>query len=357
MASHIPDLESVKAFKKATNAGVFRDRNSLIPIDQELGSWHNTHKHNDASTQRSGLVQLTARCTGYLQVKCAKRDSSTRPSDRLIRRIAAVQQLNQQAFTRLAYVQHELKKTGNPVGAALGQAERGKLKAGYRHERTAFTAHKKSSNPHGASFVETEMHAASNPQNVQELGVVLPPNIAALVQRPFGTLSLAEFDTLHRYFSANKLAGMHSESVHFCRKDERLRHHMLIPIDGMLFKPDGGGKPDGNHIYAMDAWGNLISARSNHSFADGSNLNHSSLCAGREVICAGEITFQNGFITEISNESGHYKPSAQRLGHAIQVLNEEYDLHLGQTLTAIRDLASGRDYDSLAAFRAVVPTI
>jgi len=56
--------------------------------------------------------------------------------------------------------------------------------------------------------------------------------------------------------------------------------------------------------------------------------NHSSLNAGADVICAGEIEFQNGMITYISNESGHYKPKPRQLQNCVNSLNvaDEADL-------------------------------
>jgi hypothetical protein len=41
------------------------------------------------------------------------------------------------------------------------------------------------------------------------------------------------------------------------------------------------------------------------------------------VICAGTASFAAGRITFISNESGHYAPSATKLANALAVLAEE----------------------------------
>ena len=38
-------------------------------------------------------------------------------------------------------------------------------------------------------------------------------------------------------------------------------------------------------------------------------LHHSSLSAGEDVIFAGTVAFHNGYIRELNNNSGHYKPS------------------------------------------------
>ena len=229
------------------------------------------------------------------------------------------------------------------------------MKDGYQNERAFFEQQHKLTNPLGASFVESEQHAARNPASLQEAGVQLPQHISDLVNKDFSALSLAEFGKLNAFFGVNPVAGGHKQIVSFARKDERLRNLMLIPIDGVLFNTKGK-KPNGFYIYALDKHGNLIAESSGADYGS-QNLNHSTLCAGGEVICAGELQLQNGHLTIISNQSGHYKPNAARLGQAIQILNEEYHLNLGLHLTEISEMEAQARYDSLADFRAVVPLI
>ena len=84
--------------------------------------------------------------------------------------------------------------------------------------------------------------------------------------------------------------------------------------------------------------------------------NHSSFCAGREVICAGLIRINKGDITYISNESGHYTPPPTQLANAIQILAEEYDIPMGETLTEI-EINGGVRFDNLASFLAAHPAV
>ncbi len=92
-------------------------------MDGNLKAWHSTFKHN-SHLHLGGLVPLATSCTAYLNVKIAKRDSKDKPSKLQLKRIAAVKQLSQQVFVRLAYGQHAKMKGGGHQGAAVGQATR-----------------------------------------------------------------------------------------------------------------------------------------------------------------------------------------------------------------------------------------
>jgi hypothetical protein len=91
-------------------------------------------------------------------------------------------------------------------------------------------------------------------------------------------------------------------------------------------------------IYAMDRYGNLfvdydnmaygtfvLGAVANQSRAAvqaRGQTNHSSLCAGREVICAGSIFFWHGQLIHIDNKSGHYAPKHDALYKAVELVRD-----------------------------------
>jgi hypothetical protein len=52
----------------------------------------------------------------------------------------------------------------------------------------------------------------------------------------------------------------------------------------------------------------------------GDGLYHSSYLGGGEVLCAGEIKLENGRVTEINNDSGHYKPPVRNVVMAVEML-------------------------------------
>jgi hypothetical protein len=91
-------------------------------------------------------------------------------------------------------------------------------------------------------------------------------------------------------------------------------------------------------LYAMDRYGNLFVDYPDDAYGSlilqqvrnpsraavdaRGKANHSSLCAGREVLCAGMIFFWKGQLIQIDNMSGHYAPKANALLKAVQVLDD-----------------------------------
>jgi hypothetical protein len=89
-------------------------------------------------------------------------------------------------------------------------------------------------------------------------------------------------------------------------------------------------------LYAMDRYGNVFFEYDNASYgrivlnqpinssaaaiAARGQTNHSTICAGREVICAGMIFFWKGQLIHIDNESGHYKPNRAALYQCVNNL-------------------------------------
>jgi hypothetical protein len=92
-------------------------------------------------------------------------------------------------------------------------------------------------------------------------------------------------------------------------------------------------------MYAMDRYGNLFVDYDDWghgalvlnttppanpraaAIADRGKSNHSSLCGGREVICAGTVFFWKGQLIHIDNSSGHYSPRPAALYSAVQILD------------------------------------
>jgi hypothetical protein len=81
-------------------------------------------------------------------------------------------------------------------------------------------------------------------------------------------------------------------------------------------------------MYAMDSYGNLFisppptEAGVSTMLKDGgfSFFNHSSFNAGREVTSAGMICVQAGMLRWIDNNSGHYKPTPDKVQQALKML-------------------------------------
>jgi hypothetical protein len=147
--------------------------------------------------------------------------------------------------------------------------------------------------------------------------------------------------------------------VNFVRKTDRVSKFLAWCENGLFYKQNGiPHTSTGHELYAMDKYGSLITMpvglfyNKTTRVYDGTGdaqHNHSSLNAGADVICAGEIEFLNGKITYISNESGHYRPKARQLQNCVNSLNvaDEADLSLckvnvwnGKAMVPYNDVAT-----------------
>jgi hypothetical protein len=82
----------------------------------------------------------------------------------------------------------------------------------------------------------------------------------------------------------------------------------------------GGGKSEEAHrkatfIYACDRYGSLFLVQNDMKDKNQNDLqlNHSTLLAGNEVLCAGTISIKKGALMGITNLSGHYQPDTNAL--------------------------------------------
>jgi hypothetical protein len=119
-----------------------------------------------------------------------------------------------------------------------------------------------------------------------------------------------------------------SKRVEFMKRDERIKH-LVIVKNGLLYQEGKvySCKVDRNDLwaatYAIDRHGNLFSKKAAEASRDNLRFNHSSYCAGKEIICAGTLACIEGNLLAISNLSGHYRPDANALRSAVIMLGEE----------------------------------
>jgi hypothetical protein len=357
MSSYAPEIWTQTTFQAQTDPKAVRKR--LAEIDDLLRDWVPL-KTAVAATSREERVKclqkLAGACMRYLEEKEAKKQKKDtaffgKPSARLLNRIDKVKILMGQVFLRLAYERYEYQK--NAAGSVhknltAARQQLSGLKGSYQHERTDFQTVKARDglagtttaiNPVGASFVHKVLDQKDN------LSEGAPPTIVALLNKSFDTLTYAEFETLNRHFVGNLNIMGATPNVHFARKEERLRHMMLVPLDGVLRTITGDICNMGWAGYALDSYGNLLVSKANAEWQGGpggAQFNHSTLAAGRDVICAGEMRIAKGLIKYISNESGHYQPTASQLANAILVLQEEYGLPILGSLEEVVDISSGQ---------------
>jgi hypothetical protein len=188
---------------------------------------------------------------------------------------------------------------------AVGRAGNLKpLAPGYSHERRMYVAGGKQENPISASVLRDTALADA------------PPGTSA--HQLITTMNDATWDGYAR--AGGPVAVMGNSQVLFFDKQERLEH-MLVCLGGRLIRAKNNQlfstPANSPFMYAMDGYGNLF-ARADNLGAE--QFNHSSFNAGREVICAGMIGAQQGQLSFISNESGHYQPSRADLYSCVKKL-------------------------------------
>jgi hypothetical protein len=369
MSALKPEIWTYDQFKAETNPKAVRK--ALAGIDVYLQEWVGMKDGRSTEQRLIHLRKIAKDCGDYLQAKegkKAKKDAARfgKASDRLVNRIAKVKLLSGQVFLRLAFERYNYQKnvrSGDGTKLATAAAQATGLKGTYAHERSNFVATKAAQNlagtqtainPQGASYVHQKI------DEHQAQAVQAPAALVALLNKGFDNLTLQEFNTIQAHFAQGQPGLGHLPNVHFARKDERFRELMLVPLDGLLYKSNGSLCDVGWNAYAVDIYGNLLIAKANRSWQHGqggAQFNHSTLAAGRDVICAGEIRIVKGLIEYISNESGHYKPTALQLANAIFVLSEEYQLPLIDSLTEVVDIAGGNKvtHDGLLPFLVAHP--
>lgn len=162
--------------------------------------------------------------------------------------------------------------------------------------------------------------------------------VKLLLSKDISKLKQHEFDTI--FDNADMLAGQNTPEVNFLRKTDRVARFLTLCEGGLFYKQNGQPYTSAGHeIYAMDKYGNLITMKSTTRFTPRSGQydphgtvqhNHSSLNAGADVIAAGEIEFNNGYIVYIDNASGHYKPTAKQVQNCVYSLRMAEDADLSQ---------------------------
>lgn len=116
--------------------------------------------------------------------------------------------------------------------------------------------------------------------------------------------------------------------LEYLQKDDRLKCRLQLRPDQRFHR--GGNdaphdSPGGRELYAMDDMQYIYTSAQP---AKAGTFHHSSFLSGKPVLCAGEITVQNGKLTHIDNLSGHYRPTKQHLPDCVRVLSQRYGVDL-----------------------------
>src|SRR5262249_33481218 len=123
---------------------------------------------------------------------------------------------------------------------------------------------------------------------------------------------IAELDRIQRKILPRRPDVGARWHVNFLKKSQRI-HYLAIPdpTTGLLLKTDGTPWNTGilPEPWVMDEYGNLFIGLFEELHSLEARLNHSTLCAGKAITCAGEIRVVGGRLTWLTNNSGHYQPT------------------------------------------------
>jgi hypothetical protein len=91
--------------------------------------------------------------------------------------------------------------------------------------------------------------------------------------------------------------------------------------DGSLFDTTGGGtvRSSGRAIFVMDGHGNLYATMDQQV----GHIHHSSLLGGADVAGAGDIRVDGGRLVDMTDQSGHYQPTAETNDRALDALRSQ----------------------------------
>jgi hypothetical protein len=106
--------------------------------------------------------------------------------------------------------------------------------------------------------------------------------------------------------------------VHYLSESER-EESRVYTQDGKLVDSNGVPLYTGDYIFVVDQKGRLIASPPVEGL-----IHHSSLGAGKPVLAAGTIKVVDGQITQLSNQSGHYRPSTESFEHFVVALEREH---------------------------------
>ena len=314
-----------------------KGRENIGLIDRALAAWKLLEpKPGLLHQKKKACAELVGVCRYWLNDRNGKKVKGVYGV-----RKPQVEQLGAAAYQWLRYVTFESKKWDKNNLGAIGNAGaahyRGTvpLQPGYQQERQMWTQTKATGNASAISM--TQIHSPRAGALIEQSD---DPAIQAIWNKEFSAMTVQDVIALNRVLAQNYQAM----NVWYMPKRERM-DYMLVVQDGQFysgFNERFAIAPNRSYVYAMNGYGNLFIVRSNvatpqqdsSGFTGETYLNHSTLNAGREVVCAGEMKLIDG-VPCIDNNSGHYRPNRTQMHNAICMLQEE-GLDLAQWFVGLK---------------------
>lgn len=315
--------------------------NKIAFVDAAIGDFDRVRSGNDDNAKASALRLVAKAAAWWLANKEAKEKKRTKNRKRVIgdvldEALAELGAINEAealyarrkcAALRKHWVKPIVKKgLFGKIKSVSFEAHASNVRGlfgGYANERADYLAKGKQSNP----ISGTKMH-----------GTLGDLKDSGRTDADWDKLSLGEFQSILDIFKEDRNNRNSSGLVTYFNREKRLEY--LLSCDDGIFSYISGRSlqdeqepmkhPDGNYftcmMYAMDRYGSIyagypVSIKRN---SQDKQVNHSTFCGGREVICAGGILFNDhGELVYISNASGHYAPDKYALIRALNHLAME----------------------------------
>ncbi|MFZ4622621.1 MAG: hypothetical protein ACOYNF_00130 [Rhodoferax sp.] len=285
-----------------------KSRGSIHLIDEALTTWH-LEKIKDRKAQIAALYELFKTCNRWLK----SRKEKTTPTPSTTKRIRVVRALQNDVQDNLAELLPAFAIFQRRAAQGINPHAHG-LHGVYGNERRIYLERNKVSAPSATKF---DIYLGDEQSNKLFPG------------KELHDLTEIEFSKLAQTLSSKY-------NVLFMNKIQRLDYLVYVNSDdeGKLYKSDGQvldttqnqstWAPTSSWLWTMDRHSNLYVLEQDYLNAQTkTQVNHSSVSAGREIICGGVMKVLQGKIVEIDNSSGHYKPDPTRLLVALESLQSE----------------------------------
>ena len=292
--AHVVTRSSVPLFGRIHNAvqesaNAKKSRGSIDRIDAALAHWHVTKVGNNKAEVEKSLYGVIKECRHWIAAKTGKEKASTATRMRFVQAVCDAAWVNLRTLNPALDVMQSRKSNQvmRPVTKTMDGA--------YQHERTFYTNSGKSATASG-SLLHEKMK--SNGQGAK-----------------FDILTAHDYITLANKFRADDV----QLDMVYLNKLQRSAH--MVSVDEGYLYDVKGVELDSDFLepYAMDKYSSLFTMK----LKGGVQINHSSMLAGKDVLCAGCLGIKNGLLVSVDNNSGHYKPTAENLLNAIDALNNQ----------------------------------
>jgi len=310
--------------EKATKKGIgssLKGPGRTAPIAAALRAYEESEAKNEAQAERAAyLYQVIKNCNAWSKLKAGETSGNTATRRRVVVALYNEAQLELRKYPLImkALDQYARRKAGGP------KRQGASLKDVYVHEGQAYKNLKAQGqfvDPAQPRFAPSATLFHSNAHSDPRAG----GTAFAQGQTPFNNLSFEEFMELDRLLASqyqvlylSKMQRLSYMAAIEGGRFYRVTTDSLLDMSGTTVEDDLGQGDAGESataIFACDRYGGLFIVKNDMKDKDGNSiqLNHSTLLAGNEVLCAGTISVKKGVLRGVTNLSGHYRPDTDAL--------------------------------------------